>query len=198
MKTNQILHRELFVQRTKDSYFNATELLKLWNSNANNKRKEISKYKKNSSTIEFIDELKKRGIAKPYLSSNKGTWLHPYLFMDFAMWVSVSFKADVIACVMDGLIQSRHEAGDFYKEMCSAILGAYVDYYDRKPPAKAYIDEARIVRELVTEKKDRNEMTEQELKQITYLQKVNTSLIKKGIGKAARIKRLHEANEIQI
>lgn len=198
MKTNQIMHRELFLQRTKDSYFNATELLKIWNSGSKNKRKEIAKYRKNSSTKEYIKELNKRGIQKPYSSSNKGTWMHPYLFMDFAMWVSVSFKADVIACVMDGLIQSRHEAGDYYKEMCSAILDTYVSYFNRKPPATAFINEARLVRQLVTAKRDRNEMTEQELKQITYLQKVNTMLIKKGIGKTARIKRLKEANEITI
>ena len=41
-------------------------------------------------------------------------------------------------------------------------------------------------------------MTEQELKQITYLQKVNTNLIKKRIGKQSRVKKLIEASEINI
>jgi hypothetical protein len=41
-------------------------------------------------------------------------------------------------------------------------------------------------------------MTEQELRQITYLQKVNANLIRKRIGKESRIKRLVEAAEITI
>ena len=55
-----------------------------------------------------------------------------------------------------------------------------------------------MVRNIVTNKKERNDMTEQELKQITYLQKFNTNLIKKGIGSASRKSKLSEANEIKI
>jgi hypothetical protein len=39
-------------------------------------------------------------------------------------------------------------------------------------------------------------MTEQELKQLTYLQKFNTMLIKKRIGKESRIKQLIQAAEV--
>lgn len=196
METNQNLIRndKRFIQRTKDSYFSASALI----NNHNDSSKSTRHYKNNKSTKEFIIQLQKEGIEKPYISSNKGVWMHPKLFIDFAMYVSVEFKSIVIDYVMDGLIFNRNEAGDYYKEMCSAILETYISYYNRKPPAKTFINEARLVRSLVTEKKDRNEMTEQELKQITYLQKVNTYLIKKAIGKTARIKRLNEANEINI
>ena len=46
--------------------------------------------------------------------------------------------------------------------------------------------------------RNRNEMNEQELKQLTYLQKVNVNLIRKKIGKKSRAKRLIEASEINI
>lgn len=189
-----------FSQRTKDGYFDATLLIDVWNMKQKNK-KQLARYKVNQSTKEFILELKKEGIDKPIITGRGkggGTWMHPKLFIDFAMWVSTEYKSKVIDYVLDGLIFNRNEAGDYYKEMSAAILETYISFYGNKPPSTTFINEARLVRKLVTDKKDRNEMTEQELKQITYLQKVNTMLIKKNVGKSSRIKRLKEANEINI
>lgn len=199
MKTNQIMIRddEAFIQRTKDKYFSATNLINNWNIKNPQNRKDVSKYKKNKSTVEYIQQLEKEGIEKPIKSSNKGTWMHPKVFIDFAMWISVEFKSKVIDYVLDGLIESRHNAGDYYNQMCAAILDTYVDIYNKKPPALIFKNEANLVKSLVTEK-DRNEMTEQELKQITYLQKVNANLIRKAIGKTSRINKLKEAAEIKI
>lgn len=200
MKTNQLMVRDDgFIQRTKDGYFNANELLDYYN--ANNKPRKLRTYTQNDSYTEYIEQLKKEGIEKPSITAkgrNGGTWMHPKLFIDFAMWVSVEFKSRVVDYVLDGLIYSRNDAGDYYNQMCAAILDTYTSYYNRKPPAHIYINEAKLVRELVTTKKNRNEMTEQELKQITYLQKVNANLISKNIGKDSRIKRLSEASEIMI
>lgn len=203
MKTNQIMIRDnnAFIQRTKDSYFDANALIQNWNDN-NKKQLQLGNYRKNNQTINFIEQLKKEGIAKPIISGrgkNGGTWMHPKLFIDFAMWVSIEFKSKVIDYVLDGLIKSRNDAGDYYNQMCAQILDTYVEVYGRKPPSHIYIKEAELIKSLVlVSDLHRNKMTEQELKQITYLQKVNANLIKKGIGKSARIKRLTEASEINI
>lgn len=203
MKTEQILKRdEAFIQRLSDGYFNATNLVDVWNRNNPDKKKQLPQYKLLNSTDEFINQLGKEGIINPYIATrgksvNAGTWMHPKLFIDFAMWISVEFKSNVIDYVIDGLIQSRHEAGDHYKEMCKTILETYVDTYGTKPPAHIYIDEAALVKSLVVVK-DRNEMTADELRQLTYLQKFNSNLIKKRIGKESRIKRLKEAAEVII
>jgi hypothetical protein len=203
MKTEQVMIRDnAFIQRISDGYFNATKLLCFYNNN-NNEKKILGNYKKNESTKAFINQLKNENIENPLFtgrgSGNKsGTWMHPKLFIDFAMWVSVEFKSRVIDYVLDGLVKTRHDAGDYYKEMCSAILDVYSDFYKQKPPAYIFIEEANRIRELVTTKTDRNEMTEKELSQITYLQKVNANLIKKRIGKQSRIRRINEANEIKI
>lgn len=202
MKTSQILKRsEAFIQRTKDGYFNATTLVNYWNSNNVNK-KMLGNYQKNNSTIEFIDQLKKEGVDKPSITgrgrgANSGTWMHPKLFIDFAMWISVEFKSIVIDYVLDGLIKTRNDSGDYYNEMCAVILDTYINAYGKKPPAHIYITEANMIKSLVSSK-HRNEMSEQELRQITYLQKVNANLIKKNTGKDKRIKRLIEASEIKI
>jgi hypothetical protein len=202
MKTNQIMVREEgFIQRTSDGYFNATKLVEIWNQ-SNGEKKQLGNYMKNQSTQEYIEQLKKEGIENPLITSRgsgpkSGTWVHPKVFIDLAMWVSVEFKSRVIDYVLDGLIKSRHDAGDYYNEMTQAILETYYSTYGVKPPGKVYIDEANMVKSLVA-CKDRNNMTESELRQVTYLQKFNTMLIKKNIGKESRIKQLIQASEIVI
>lgn len=63
MKTNQIMIRPMgefkVVQRTKDAFFNATELLKQWNQ-LKGMRKEVNDYFDLSSTKEFIYTIMKR------------------------------------------------------------------------------------------------------------------------------------------
>lgn len=192
MKTNKIMVRDdAFIQRTKDGYFSATKLLNAWNFNNPGNRKEIAKYKLNKAFKEYVIQLQEDGIEKPLIASNKGTWMHPKLFIDFAMWVSVQFKSTVIDYVLDGLINSRHNAGDYYKEMCATILETHIDFFGSKPNPILYITEAKRINWLLgLDKKDRNEMTEKELNSITHLQKVNSLLLRKKTGKDARIKQL--------
>lgn len=202
MKGNQVMLRESgFVQRTTDGYFNATELIEVWNKN-NSNQKLLGNYMKNDSTKDFIEQLQKENIEKPIITGrgkgvNAGTWVHPKVFIDLAMWVSIEFKSKVIDYVLDGLIKSRHDAGDYYNEMTAAIIDVYVDFYHCKPAKLVYIQEANMLKSLVGAS-DRNKMTEDELKQLTYLQKFNTMLIRKKIGKDARIKRLMDAAEVII
>jgi len=67
MKTNQIMLREEgFIQRTKDNYFNAESLMLFYNT-MNNEKKQMGNYLANSSTKEFIEQLKKEGIESPYI-----------------------------------------------------------------------------------------------------------------------------------
>lgn len=131
MKTSVTMVRKMgefeVHQRTKDGMFNATSLLKQWN---NGKRgKEVNAFLKNSSTIEFIqslqesEELDTRNIvtvSKGGNTENQGTWMHPYLFIDFAMWINPKFKVSVIKFVYDELIKQRHEAGDNYIMLSSS------------------------------------------------------------------------------
>lgn len=196
MKTNQIMIRnnKAFIQRTKDGYFNANILLKDWNEKNINNELQLNNYKKNKSTIDFIEQLKKENIENPMITSagtTGGTWMHPKLFIDFAMWVSVEFKSLVIDYVLDGLIISRHDAGDYYNEMCATILSTHVEFYGTKPNPTLYIIEANRIKQLLKlEKVERNLMTEKQLSAITQLQKLNSILLKDKVGKEARIKQL--------
>ena len=131
MKTNQIIIRPMgdfkVSQRTKDGFFCATSLLAQWNEKSGMK-KEVSKFFEIQSTSELVKIIMIRENLNTqdstYLKTrgkNGGTWMHPILFIDFAMWLNPSFKYDVIKFVYDEMISYRNLAGDAYQSMCSAV-----------------------------------------------------------------------------
>lgn len=108
-------------QRTKDGMFNATSLLKQWNDQSG-QRKGVDEFIRKKSTKEFVDSisinenLDTRNVVSVSKGGKvQGTWMHPYLFIDFAMWLNPSFKVKVIKFVYDELIKNRHDAGDNYR-----------------------------------------------------------------------------------
>lgn len=52
---------------------------------------------------------------------NGGTWMHPYLFVKFAMWLNPRFEVKVVKFVYDQLIEYRHHAGDNYNVLARSI-----------------------------------------------------------------------------
>lgn len=140
MKTNQIMIRPMgdfkVIQRTKDAFFNATNLLKQWNQ-LKGMKKEVNDYFGLASTKEFIYTIMERENYDrgnyPYHKSrankgdNAGTWMHPLLFIDFAMWINPSFKYDVLKFVYDEMIKFRNLAGDACPSMCKAVSSILPD-----------------------------------------------------------------------
>lgn len=134
MITNQIMKRPLadftVEQRTKDGYFCLTGLLNNWNLKMGTK-KELKDYFENKATQEFVkalaDEENLHGDKFPYVKSKArldrggGTWGHPLLFIDFAMWLNPHFKVKVLKFVSDQMLTYRNEAGDAYKQLSSAM-----------------------------------------------------------------------------
>lgn len=141
MKTNQNMIRKMgsfqVVQRTKDGMFNATELLSQWNDFAGT-QKQMSHFTENASTKEYIqtiendvDSKERNSVLIQSRGKNGGTWMHPYLFIDFAMWLNPKFKLQVIKFVYDELIKHRHLAGDNYNKLCAALSRFNdVDYHE--------------------------------------------------------------------
>lgn len=141
MKTNQIMTRPMgnfhVEQRTKDGMFNATALLKQWNTainlNTQNsgdlKKKDMDDFFANKNVKEFLDALiEEENLTcrnSVYVTSKGryqgGTWMHPILFIKFAMWLNPRFEVQVIKFVYDQMLKYRNDAGDAYKELSSAI-----------------------------------------------------------------------------
>jgi len=181
MKTNVIMNRSMgglkVNQRTKDSMFNATSLLDQWNKSKGlegRKGKRIDDFLKLKSTIEFIDALTEEIINTDdsrYLETHKstrgkngGTWMHPYLFIDFAMWINPKFKVQVIKFVYDELIKNRHSAGDNYKLLSQS--GVKLKGYN-------FSEIATAMNWIVFDKKGKNlrqSATQEELKELSEIQ----------------------------
>ena len=196
MKTNQVLTRKMgefdVLQRTSDWMFNATALLKQWNE-FSGQSKEITKFFDNSNTKEFIialiseEKLDTQNSAyvksKASRGGNAGTWMHPILFIKFAMWLNPAFEVKVIKFVYDQLIQYRNDAGDSYKPMCEAI--------SKISKKEKLMDNIRYVAQANNwiiwnshEKFIRNtKASEEKLKELDELQKDITKLINHGFIK---------------
>ena len=195
MKTNQVMKRQFMdseiLQRTKDGFFFATSLLDVYNLNSQS-QKRFKDFWENKGTKDFIQELENEIVLNrenvAHLKTHEttrgryggGTWMHPYLFMKFAMWLSPKFELQVIKWVYDNLIDVRIEAGSHYKEMTKALM----EYHERNPNETKsplmYQEEANMINLLTyrTRQKDkRNELSESELKLMNFLQKVNIGLI---------------------
>lgn len=220
MKTNQLMQRDFdgmsISQRTKDSYFNATELLSIYNSNSE-KQKTIKDFWGNKGTDDFMTSLVNQlnkdsnlNVAfSPYLekdlfTAKRGrggqTYMHPYLFVKFSMWLSSDFEVKVIKWVYDNLIDFRNQAGDHYKEMCSTIQERYIEYYgSSKIDPLVFANEATYLNELVfgyNSTKRRNDATEKELDLMNRLQLANIKLIKSGLGRDERKNQLRMFTEL--
>ena len=208
LKTNQLMLRKFegadITQRTSDKFFNATEMIKYYNS-LTNSRKVFAEFLSNQNTNEFIEALKVEllnignslhlEVIDTKRGKNGATWMHPYLFVKFCFWLSPQFEVKVIKWVYDNLIDFRHEAGDFYKEMCKAISETYHEWYGKNPDPLIFVKEAHLLNFLVfgsQQGKQRNEATEFQLMLMNRLQKLNISMIYEKTGKDIRYKKLSD------
>lgn len=122
MNTNNVLTRKMgefdVYQRTMDGFFDASSLLKQWNTvlPKGAKTKLIYDFLRLDKTEDFIQEITKHEMAKrkeshagkslcgdykvvvnvkgkatKYGRTPDRVWMHPYLFIDFAMWLNPVF-----------------------------------------------------------------------------------------------------------
>lgn len=213
MKSLQIVKRKfngsVIEQRNTDGYFNATLLLEIANANSV-EQKRFKDFWENKGTQHFMEELARdlnrdnSAHLKSYLPSDlyetkRGrfgcTWMHPYLFVKFAMWLSPKFEVQVIKWVYDNLIDFRNQAGDYYKELCSSIMNRYTQFYAEKPSPLIFSNEAKYLNSLVVGEfkgLERNELDEKQLDLLNNLQKLDIDMIDRGVGKYQRHTKLRD------
>jgi len=187
MKTNVVMIRKMgnfdVTQRTKDGFFNATELIKQWNTFSGQK-KEVSKFFELENTKEFIEilisEENLNTQDSAYLKSRGkygGTWMTPILFIKFAMWLNTKFEIKVIKFVYDNLIAFRHDAGNNYNGLTSAVQRFNSIDYPQLAKALNYIvfnDHETGIRQ---------KATQEQLKDLTDVQKKLKFIVDMGYVK---------------
>ncbi len=101
-------------------------------------------------------------------------FMHPYLFIDFAMWLNPSFKYDVVKFVHDQLIESRINSGDLTKELNEEIAKFKGVNYPRLAKALNYVIYGKH------EKGIRNKGSVNQTKEMVDLQKNLAYLCNRG------------------
>ena len=99
MKTPQIIERDFMGsvvrQNHKNQYFCINDITKIGNIYRRNKglsEVKWAKYKSYKKQLEFFESLMKEennaDIIKTTRGKNSTTWVHPLVFIDYALWIS--------------------------------------------------------------------------------------------------------------
>lgn len=125
-------------QNHKTKMFNANDLHKL----ACEHRKidglasrQLGQYFDLDSTKDLIKEvclsevLKLDDVKKATRGKQGGTWVHPVVFIDLAMWYSPKLKVRIINWVLDGLMELRDESGESFKRMNKTLSRTFEDEF---------------------------------------------------------------------
>lgn len=205
MKTEVILFRDLegmnVRQSTKTAMYNANDALSLYNANRADSQKEkfVADFLKIQPTKEIIEQICTEEnippdeVFKSRRGKNGGTWMHPYLFTDFLMWLSPEFKYAALRCIHNGIISLRKDCGGFFKEMCQALHERGVT------SSLEYKREAKMLNKIVfgvETGKPRDKATEKELDMLNKLQKMDTKLIKEGKTYLERLDMIHRTKRM--
>lgn len=209
MKTGVVMARNLnginVRQDSKLGFFNANDLVVAYKE-LTGKDKQIYHYLENESTKEYMGALiqaenqntrdsgeLENGLIKTKRGKYGGTWMHPYLFIDFAMWLSPEFKVTAIKWIYDNLIELRNNCGDGFKRVNNAL-------FERKPNTApfAYANEAKMINKLVfgtPDKDQRNSASEEQLAMLDRLQQADVKLIQQGLDYYDRYEKLKELKQ---
>lgn len=143
MKTSVIMEREVMGmvvrQNHKNKLFNANDLHKLANEHRKVeglKPKQLSQYFVLDSTEDLVKEicldevLKLEDVKKSARGKHGGTWVHPIVFVDMAMWYSPKLKVRILNWVLDGLMDLRDESGESFKRMNKTLSRHFPNEFD--------------------------------------------------------------------
>jgi len=136
VKTNQILKRDFMGfkirQQHKTKFFNINDFTKVANIYRENKGLPIARfdrYFRTEQTKEFLtalmDEENLAEVIKTTRGKNGATWVHPLIFLDYAMWISPEFKVKVYKWIYDNLAEFRDNSGDSYRVLTGVMQRSY-------------------------------------------------------------------------
>lgn len=159
-------------QRTQDSYFSFRDLALAGN------RQRMSDglnavvpqdYFQQKQNKEFIKALEKEIGNKAYIAQKgrgKDSWVHPFLFIDIALWFSPKIKLSVYKWLYDYLIENRIRSSESYKYMTGCL---YVNA-KRKDTFSADIKKLALLIQQKICVTDWNKATNEQLQQRDRLQ----------------------------
>jgi hypothetical protein len=134
MKNSVILLRGIFDhevrQNHKTTFFNLKDLSIIGNQQRIKEglpMRNINDYFRLLPNKEFIGKLSEKygEVQTGGRGRGKEKWIHPYLFLDVALWFSPKLKVELYDWVFDNLPQLRDNSGESFKEMNKAFMKNY-------------------------------------------------------------------------
>jgi hypothetical protein len=90
-----------------------------------------------------------RGYSDKVLYIKRGrnaiSYMHPYLFIDFAMWINSKFKYQVIKFVYDELIKFRNLSGDNWNTLRNSTMNYHLRKSGKLPEKEVYQQNGAII-----------------------------------------------------
>ena len=130
VKTEVIMQRELIGEKVRQKhltgFFSLSDLEKIGNRYRLDKGLQVKKatdYFRTPANKEFIEALKKEypKIESGGRGRGKEKWIHPFLFIDIALWYNPELKVQVYEWVYDNLTLFRDNSGESFKKMAKAL-----------------------------------------------------------------------------
>jgi hypothetical protein len=210
MKTAVIMQRQFnglpIRQNSKTGFLNVNDLMDCYLTENPKSSKKVENYFRLNQTKEFAETIREAELEAKNQNTHKngdlvlplvepikvieskrgvngGTWVHPYLFLDFAMWLNPKFKLWAMSIIEDKLIELRNESGEKFKEMNQALKSSGAT------SPREYMKEASLMNKLTfgnPKGGQRNQATQDQLKMLNKLQKYNAHLIGQGMTHSAR------------
>ena len=200
MKTNQIMKRNFLGaeirQQHQTGYFSEkdiTALGTLYRKNQGLSEARWDNYVRTKQTKEFFSKLMQSennaDIIKVSRGRNSQRWIHPFIFLDYCMYLSPDFKITALGWIEDKLTIFRDDSGESYKEMSKALFSL-----ESTTPARAAImiqDLARAIkRDIGVE--DWNKATPEQLKKRDEVHKSMILALKMGVEPQVAYKTIKE------
>ncbi len=145
MITEKIMERPFLKgvvrQNHKTGYFEIKGLENEVNRKRLKKNKPLKKhseYLRIDATVEFLEALSmEEGLPISDLvitkrGRNGGTWVHPLVFLDFALWTDVKLKVKVYKWIYDNLLAFRDNSGDSFKLQNTSLYTTYPKAFKNK------------------------------------------------------------------
>lgn len=130
MKTEVVMERSIagitVRQKHKTGFYNVADLERFGNNHRivnNLPIQKVTEYFRSPKSKEFIDSLEKEVGKIQTGGRGRGNekWVHPFLFIDIALWYSPDLKVKVYQWLYDNLIEFRDNSGESFKSMTKAL-----------------------------------------------------------------------------
>jgi len=166
-------------QNHKTDMFNAKDLIDAGNK-LGKKMGRAEKLLKNYFATEGYKEFEKAliwdGVSEEDIKQSKtgkngGTWVHPLLFVDIAMWISPEFKVKALRWIADELTKNRDASGESFKQMNVNLNLHYGDAFNDVTVYKKISNHIAACCGVGTKKNRWQDATEEQLRKRDDIQK---------------------------